>query len=193
MVEAVKPPTLEAKQAELPNLNYGIYVKNLTCNIHPTIVSNILDHYLRRPDDQSTVIGTLLGSVDGSKVDIQTSFSCPLSLSNEGSIITDKEFTEKMLKFHRKVNPKEGLIGFYKTGTVIDEPTVHIYSYYQQLVLDSKNKGLLSQPLLFLIDPTMKDNRLSIKILSFISAPQVRKSEWTEVQGDTEVDQKTIE
>ena len=69
-----------------------------------------------------------------------------------------------MLKFHRKVNPKEGLIGFYKTGKVIDEPTVHIYRYYQELVSDSKNKGLLSQPLLFLIDPTMSDNRLTIKV-----------------------------
>jgi len=36
-----------------------------------------------------------------------------------------------MLKFHRKVNPKEGLIGFYKTGQVIDEATIAMYSYYQ--------------------------------------------------------------
>lgn len=136
----------------------------MSCNIHPTIVSNILDHFLRRPEDQSTVIGTLLGSVDGSKVDIQTSFSCPLSLSNDGSIITDKEFTERMLKFYRKVNPKEGLIGFYKTGSSLDESTLTIYNYYLELLKDSKNKGLLSQPLLFLIDPTMQTNRLTIKV-----------------------------
>ena len=127
-------------------------------------MSNILDHFLRRPEDQSTVIGTLLGSVDGSKVDIQTSFSCPLSLSNDGSIITDKEFTERMLKFYRKVNPKEGLIGFYKTGSSLDESTLTIYNYYLELLKDSKNKGLLSQPLLFLIDPTMQTNRLTIKV-----------------------------
>lgn len=107
-------------------------------------MSNILDHYLRRPEDQSTVIGTLLGSVDGSKVDIQTSFSCPLSLSSEGNIITDTEFTERMLKFHRKVNPKEGLIGFYMTGAVLDETTLNIYHYYTRLLTDPKNKGLLS-------------------------------------------------
>ena len=116
MVEAKPTQQSANRQADLPNLNFGIHVKNLTCAIHPTIVSNILDHFLRRPDDQQTVIGTLLGSVDGSKVDIQTSFSCPLSLDPQGSIITDTEFTERMLKFHRKVNPKEGLIGFYKTG-----------------------------------------------------------------------------
>ena len=41
-----------AKQAELPNLNFGLHVKSLTCSIHPTIVSNILDHYMRRPEKQ---------------------------------------------------------------------------------------------------------------------------------------------
>jgi len=75
---------------------------------------------------------------------MQTSFSCPLSLGQDGSIITDTEFTERMLKFHRKVNPKEGLIGFYKTGTAIDESTLRIYQYYLQLLQDPKNKGLLT-------------------------------------------------
>ena len=69
-----------------------------------------------------------------------------------------------MLKFHRKVNPKEGLIGFYKTGSAIDESTLAIYQYYLTLLQDPKNKGLLVQPLLFLIDPTMQENKLSIKV-----------------------------
>jgi hypothetical protein len=34
---------------ELPNLNFGMQLKQLQCCIHPTIVSNILDHYMRRP------------------------------------------------------------------------------------------------------------------------------------------------
>ena len=96
-------------------------------------------------------------------MDVQTSFSCPL-FEQDGSIITDSEFTERMLKFHRKVNPKEGLIGFYKTGSEIDESTLAIYGYYLQLLRDPKNKGLLTQPLLFLIDPTMEKNKLTIKV-----------------------------
>ena len=75
-----------------------------------------------------------------------------------------------MLKFHRKVNPKEGLIGFYKTGSEIDESTLAIYGYYLQLLRDPKNKGLLTQPLLFLIDPTMEKNKLTIKVGSRASA-----------------------
>jgi hypothetical protein len=43
---------------------------------------------------------------------MQTCFSVPLSIE-DGSIVLDKEFLAKMLKFHKKVNPKEGLIGFY--------------------------------------------------------------------------------
>jgi len=50
---------------ELPNLNFGMQVKQLQCSIHTTIVSNILDHYMRKPEDETTVVGTLLGSVDG--------------------------------------------------------------------------------------------------------------------------------
>lgn len=157
MVESKPRSAADATQRaqDLPNLNYGIHVKNLQCNIHPTIVPNVLDHFLRRPQDQSTVIGTLLGSVDGTRVDIQSSFACPLSFDSDGSIITDSEFTEKMLKFHRKVNAKEGLIGLYKTGTTIDEHTIALYEYYSKLIKDSRNRRLLAQPLLFLIDPTM--------------------------------------
>ena len=92
--------------------------------------------------------------------------------------MTDTEFTERMLKFHRKVNPKEGLIGFYKTGSALDETTLSIYQYYLQLLQDSKNKGLLSQPLLFLIDPTMQANRLSIKV----SFRLLEKARWIIVQ-----------
>jgi len=89
-----------AKQAELPNLNFGLHVKSLTCSIHPTIVSNILDHYMRRPEKQQTVIGTLLGNVDGTKVDIQTSFAVPFSWNEEDKLMTtDFDYTEKMLKF----------------------------------------------------------------------------------------------
>jgi len=82
-------------------------------------VPNILDHYLRRPTDQKTVVGTILGSVDNTKVDITTCFSVPLSEEDEDGqkiFVLDKDYLAKMLKFYRKVNPKEGLIGLYLSG-----------------------------------------------------------------------------
>lgn len=64
-------------------------VKPIHCNIHPTIVPNVLDHYLRRPDGQKYVVGTMLGGVDDNLVDIQTCFSIPFS---QDDFIMDLEY-----------------------------------------------------------------------------------------------------
>ena len=111
------------------------------------------------------MIGTLLGNVDGSKVDIQTSFAVPFYYEADKSMAFDFDYAEKMLKFQRKVNPKEGLIGLYKSGNDIDKDTITLwYEYMARLMKDSKNKGLMPQPLLLLIDPTMQDNKLTMKV-----------------------------
>ena len=108
--------------SDLPNLNFGLTVKQLNCVIHPTITPNILDHYLRKPEDQEIVVGTLLGSIDGSQIDIHSSFSVPQYFDKEQKdLIIDSEYMQKMLKFYRKVNPKEGLLGMYISSKKLDE------------------------------------------------------------------------
>jgi translation initiation factor 3 subunit F len=77
---------------ELPNLNFGMQVKQLQCSIHPTIVSNILDHYMRRPQNEQTVVGTLLGSVDGQIVDLQTCFSIPTETNAKKNVVIDDQY-----------------------------------------------------------------------------------------------------
>jgi hypothetical protein len=104
-------------------------VKQLHCSIHPTIVSNILDHFLRRPQGENTVVGTLLGGVDGQLVDIQTCFSVPLEKDDQ-KYTMDKEYLQKMLKFNRKVNPKEDLVGLYVSGKKVDANILALYEYY---------------------------------------------------------------
>ena len=69
----------QSATADLPNLNRGLVTKQMHCSIHPSIVSQILDHYMRKPNEQHTVMGALLGNVDGSNVGIQTSFGIPFS------------------------------------------------------------------------------------------------------------------
>ena len=88
--------------------------------IHPNIAGNIIDHYLRKPEGQELVVGTLLGTVDGSQVDICSCFAVPQYYENE-SLIIDSDYMQKMMKFHRKVNPKEGLVGMYISQRVLDE------------------------------------------------------------------------
>ena len=153
---------------ELPNLNFGFYVKQIQCSIQPSVVSLILDHYMRRPSDRDNVVGTLLGSVDGQIVDISTCFSVPLEQDEEKKDrrVFDQEYNDKMLKFHRKVNPKEDLVGLYFSGTEIDKTALQLFTYYQRLSQEKANKQTLlaGSPLLMMIDPTMKNNSLQIKV-----------------------------
>ena len=66
-------------------------------------MSNILDHYLRRPKEQKHVAGTLLGHADGNEIDIQTCFAVPLTFEKEQGekmqVIIDQDYCQKMLKF----------------------------------------------------------------------------------------------
>ena len=61
---------------------------------------------MRRPENQTTVVGTILGSVDGSRIDLQTCFPVPISLGKDGTIEFDTEYASKMLNFQRKIKMK---------------------------------------------------------------------------------------
>ena len=53
----------------------------------------------------------------------------------------------------------------YKSGNEIDKDTITLwYAFMNRLMKDPKNKGLMPQPLLLLIDPTMNDNKLSMQV-----------------------------
>jgi hypothetical protein len=56
----------------------------LSAKVHPLVIFNICDCYVRRPDQAERVIGTLLGSVlpDGT-VDIRNSYAVPHNESSE--------------------------------------------------------------------------------------------------------------
>jgi hypothetical protein len=121
--------------SELPNLNFGLTVKPLHCLIHPTIAPNILDHYLRKPEDQGDiVVGTLLGTIDGSQIDIYSSFAVPQYYDKEEKdLVIDTEYMHKMLKFQRKVNPNEGLLGMYISCKKLDEHGLALVKYFSDL------------------------------------------------------------
>jgi len=48
-----------------------------------------------------------------------------------------------MLKFHKKVNPKEGLIGLYFSSLDINKDVAVLFNYYTELMKDKKNKPVL--------------------------------------------------
>jgi hypothetical protein len=65
------------------------------------VTPNVLDHFLRKPEDQGDlVVGVLLGTIDGSRIDIQSSFAVPQYYDKqEKDLVIDTEYMQKMLKF----------------------------------------------------------------------------------------------
>ena len=60
---------------------------------------------------------------------------------SDQEFIIDSEYLEKMLKFYRKVNPKEGLFGIYISFKDLDEVGLHIVGCFSQFFNDKKNKA----------------------------------------------------
>ena len=51
--------------------------------VHPVVLFSIVDGFERRSEDAKRVIGTLLGSVDKSSVEIRSSFGVPHNESQD--------------------------------------------------------------------------------------------------------------
>ncbi|XWS65878.1 hypothetical protein CRYUN_Cryun05aG0151400 [Craigia yunnanensis] len=107
---------------------------SLSAKVHPLVIFNICDCYVRRPDQAERVIGTLLGSVlpDGT-VDIRNSYAVPHTESSE-QVALDIEYHHNMLVSQQKVNPKEVIVGWYSTGLGVTGGSVLIHDFYSREV-----------------------------------------------------------
>jgi len=63
----------------------------------------------------------------------------------------------------------------YISSKVLDEHGLALVSYFSELFQNEKKKALISFPLIMMVDPTLMDNRLEIKvsniIISFLKLP----------------------
>ena len=102
-------------QVGLPDLVDSISVSRTeipSVTVHPVALFSILDHYLRRKDEQARVIGTLLGTVsDSGEVEIRSSYAVPHSES-EQQVAIDGDHHRAMYELYHRVNPKEVVVGW---------------------------------------------------------------------------------
>ncbi|KAJ7094496.1 JAB1/Mov34/MPN/PAD-1 ubiquitin protease-domain-containing protein [Mycena belliarum] len=101
--------------------------------VHPVALFSILDHYLRRTDDQPRVIGTLLGtrSPDGTQVHVRSSFAV-LHSENDEQVAVDMEYHRTMYELHSRVTAKEAIVGWYSTGSNLNTYSALIQNFYSQ-------------------------------------------------------------
>ncbi|XP_043698477.1 eukaryotic translation initiation factor 3 subunit F-like [Telopea speciosissima] len=131
---------------------------SLSAKIHPVVIFNICDCYVRRPDQAERVIGTLLGSIspDGT-VDIRNSYAVPHNESSD-QVALDIDYHHNMLLSHQKVNPKEVIVGWYSTGFGVSGGSALIHDFYSREI---------PNPLHLTVDTGFKNGEASIK--AFVS------------------------
>lgn len=126
--------------------------------VHPTVLFNICDSYIRRNDQTDRVIGTLLGSVssDGT-VDIRNSYAVPHNESLE-QVAVDIEYHRSMFELHQRVNPKEVIVGWYSTSAGVSSSDALIQEFYARET---------TNPVYVTVDTTFQDETASIR--AFVS------------------------
>ncbi|XP_059457906.1 eukaryotic translation initiation factor 3 subunit F [Corylus avellana] len=135
-------------------LQFGPSSATLSAKVHPLVIFNICDYYVRRPDQAERVIGTLLGSIspDG-VIEILNSYAVPHSESS-GQVALDIEYHHNMLLSHLKVNPKEVIVGWYSTGLGVTGGSALIHEFYSREV---------SNPVHLTVDTGFENGKGTIK------------------------------
>ncbi|KAI9598393.1 hypothetical protein BDF19DRAFT_382412 [Syncephalis fuscata] len=139
----------------------AVSTPNLT--VSPVVLFTVLDHYLRRDDNQRQVVGTLLGvrSDDGRVIEIRNAFSVPYD-SNSKKLSLDMDYHRSMFELHQRVNQKEVVIGWYATGNELLSKAAEIQELYAAECTQLPSVHLL-------LDTRLSTDRLGLK--AFVSAP----------------------
>lgn len=121
--------------------------------VHPVVLFSIVDGFERRSEDAKRVIGTLLGTVDKTSVEIRSSFGVPHNES-EDEVAIELEYAKSMFDLHKKSHPNDEIVGWYATGSDVTEHSLLIHEYY------SREANI---PVHVTVDTTLKGSRMGIR------------------------------
>ncbi|KAI9096433.1 maintenance of mitochondrial structure and function-domain-containing protein [Phlyctochytrium arcticum] len=131
-------------------------------SVGPVVLFSVLDHYLRRLEQQPRVIGALLGvrSEDGSEVEIRNCFPLKHTESND-QVVVDTDYLNQMYSLHQRVNSKETIVGWYATGVDLNPNSVWIHEFFA-------NETAPFQPVHLLMDTKLSNDKMACK--AFVSS-----------------------
>ena len=133
--------------------------------LHPTVVFSILNNFVRRNDRESRVIGTLLGTIKDGVVEVTEAFGVPhMEKRDELFVAINKDYHKQMFAFHRRINRKERIVGWYTTtspeGALINDNSSLIHDFYS---------AECENPIHIVVDTTLAGETMSVR--GFTSAP----------------------
>jgi len=121
--------------------------------VHPVVLFSIIDHYSRRDDLQDRVIGTLLGTVRGNRVEVCDCFPVPHT-EMEQQVAMNTDFHATMLSLHQRVYPKHVVVGWYSTAEEVNGNSLLFHEFYGKDV---------ERPVHLLLDLGLGVRRMSCK------------------------------
>ncbi|CAM9504815.1 unnamed protein product, partial [Phaeothamnion confervicola] len=135
---------------------------DIVVKVHPMVLFSVLDHYLRRAEGQTRVIGTLLGVTHGNVVEMTNSFAVP-HLEKNDEVAVGKDFNRQMFALQQRVNSRERIVGWYATsfeGSSIVDHSSLIHEFYT---------AECEAPVHLVVDTALTDNIVGCK--AYVSAP----------------------
>lgn len=137
--------------------------------LHPIAVFSILNSFMRRSDKNSRSIGTLLGVVTEDTIEVTDCFGfshLESTVDGKISVTLDVQMSQAMFSFHRRINKKEQIVGWYATttkdGLYISEYSSLIHEFYHS---QCKN------PIHVVIDTTLQSDLMHAR--AFMSKPML--------------------
>lgn len=139
--------------------------QKLVVKLHPTVVFSILNNFIRRNDRESRVIGTLLGTIKDGVVEVTEAFGVPhMEKRDELFVAINKDYHKQMFSFHRRINRKERIVGWYTTtspeGALINDNSSLIHDFYS---------AECENPIHIVVDTTLAGETMSVR--GFNSVP----------------------
>ncbi|KAG2209982.1 maintenance of mitochondrial structure and function-domain-containing protein [Mucor mucedo] len=147
------------------NLSSAPYQRAFTTSTSPVVLFSVLDHYLRRDDPQTKVIGALLGvrSSDGTEVEIRNAFAL-IHTSEKDEITVDREHYRSMYELHQRVNPEEIILGWYTAGPNLTAACTPVHAFFAEDVAPF-------QPIHVTIDTDALFKTADMGLRAYASAP----------------------
>ncbi|XP_021964056.1 eukaryotic translation initiation factor 3 subunit F-1 [Folsomia candida] len=130
-------------------------VLNLTVKVHPVVLFQIVNAYERRNLDRTSILGTLLGTIDKNCVEVSNCFVVPHSISpQDGTVSIEMHIADTMYKLNKQVHPSEVIVGWWATGFEVTSIAVPINDYYARQC---------PNPVHLLVDTTLRSGKMGIK------------------------------
>ncbi|XP_068687242.1 COP9 signalosome complex subunit 6-like [Montipora capricornis] len=127
--------------------------------LHPLVIMNISEHYTRikaqygEPNPQ--VIGALLGTQDGRKIEIFNSFELQFDRFDDGQIVINMEYYKTKEEQFHQVFKNLDFLGWYTTGSLPTENDIRVHKQMCEI-----NES----PLFLKLNPLAKTNDLPISL-----------------------------